>query len=39
MATVAHHLPITMVEHYTDSYFRLRVERPKSFASTVVNSS
>ena len=31
MASVAHHLPITFVEHYTDSYFRLRVERPEEF--------
>ena len=31
MASVAHHLPITFVEHYTESYFRIRVERPEEF--------
>ena len=31
MATAAHTLTVTDVEHYTESYFRIRVERPESF--------
>lgn len=31
MASVAHSLTVTHVEHYTESYFRLRVERPPRF--------
>ena len=31
MASVAHTLPVTFVEHYTESYFRFRMKRPAGF--------
>ena len=31
MATVAYTLPVTFVEHYTESYFRFRTKRPDGF--------
>ena len=31
MAAAAYSLPVTFVEHYTDSYFRFRIERPGGF--------
>jgi len=34
MATAAHSLRVEEVEHYTDSYFRFRLERPESLRFT-----
>ena len=31
MASVEHTLPVTFVEHYTESYFRFRTKRPAGF--------
>ena len=31
MASKAYSLPVTFVEHYTESYFRFRIERPTGF--------
>ena len=31
MATVAHTLRVEEVEHFTESYFRFRLERPDGF--------
>lgn len=34
MAKPEHVLPVTFVEHYTDTYFRFRIERPEGFRFT-----
>ncbi len=34
MAKIAYTLPVTHVEHYTESYFRFRIKRPRGFRFT-----
>ena len=31
MAAAAYSFPVTFIEHFTESYFRFRIERPAGF--------